>query len=111
MKHEAQARTLPATGQRSREGSSPADAAMAESQPAQRRKWMWIKLAGVACLLSWVALAVGIGMEVGTSTMLVLATLAAVTTEGTIWLAALLLGVSAYQARRRLWEKLRQRMR
>ena len=82
---------------------------MTGSQPVQRRKWMWIKLAGAACLLSWVALAVGIGMDVGTSTMLVLATLAAVTTEGTIWLAALLLGVSAYQARRRLWEKIRRR--
>jgi len=68
---------------------------------------MWIKLAGIVCLLSWVALAVGIGLDVGTGTMLVLATLAAVTTEGTIWLAASLLGVSAYQARRRLWEKLR----
>lgn len=84
---------------------------MTDSQPAQRRKWMWIKLAGVVCLLSWVALAVGIGLKVGTGTMLVLATLAAVTTEGTIWLAALLLGMSAYQARRRLWEKLRKRMR
>ena len=97
MKHEAQARSLPA--------------ADLQSQPAQRRKWVWIKLAGAACMLSWMALAVGIGMEVDTSTMLVLATLAAVTTEGTIWLAALLLGVSAYQARRRLWEKIRQQMR
>jgi hypothetical protein len=89
--------------------SGPENVAMTDSQPAQQRKWMWIKLAGIACLLSWVALAVGIGLKVGTGTMLVLATLAAVTTEGTIWLAALLLGVSAYQARRRLWERLRQR--
>ncbi|AOH35776.2 hypothetical protein BGP89_04905 [Luteimonas sp. JM171] len=84
---------------------------MTESQPAQRRKWMWIKLAGFACLTSWIALAVGIGLKVDTGAMLVLATLAAVTTEGTIWLAALLLGVSAYQARRRLWEKFRQSVR
>ncbi|SJZ76779.1 hypothetical protein [Novilysobacter spongiicola] len=111
MKHEAQARSLPAADLRTREESGPENAAMAESQPAVRRKWMWIKLAGAACVLSWVALAVGIGMEVDTSTMLVLATLAAVTTEGTIWVAALLLGVSAYQARRRLWEQIRQRMR
>lgn len=87
--------------------SGPVDTAMTGSHPAQRRRWMWIKLAGIVCLLSWVALAVGIGLDVGTGTMLVLATLAAVTTEGTIWLAASLLGVSAYQARRRLWEKLR----
>lgn len=91
--------------------SGPTDAAVTDSHAAQRRKWMWIKLAGAACVLSWVALAVGIGLDVGTGTMFVLATLAAVTTEGTIWLAALLLGVSAYQARRRLWETIRSRLR
>ncbi|MBD7987605.1 hypothetical protein H9645_06130 [Luteimonas sp. Sa2BVA3] len=91
--------------------SGPVPVTPADSHATQRRKWMWIKLAGTACLLSWVALAVGIGLKVDTGAMLVLATLAAVTTEGTIWLAALLLGVSAYQARRRLWEKLRLRMR
>lgn len=32
--------------------------------------------------------------------MLALATVAAVTTEGTVWLTALMFGVSAYQARR-----------
>lgn len=111
MKHEAQPPAVTAADLLTHEASAPENASMAESQPAVRRKWMWIKLAGAACVLSWVALAVGFGMEVDTSTMLVLATLAAVTTEGTIWLAALLLGVSAYQARRRLWEKIRQRMR
>ena len=76
--------------------------------PGQRRKWMWIKLAGIACLLSWLALAIGIGLKIGTGTMLVLATLAAVVTKGTIWLTALL-GVSVSQARRRTWEKIRLR--
>lgn len=89
--------------------NGPVDTAATGSQPAQRRKWMWIKLAGVACLMSWVALVAGIGLDVDTGTMLILATVAAVATEGTIWLAALLLGVSAYQARRRLWEKIRRR--
>ncbi len=82
-----------------------------ESQPTQRRRWFWIALAGTACLLSWMALAVGIALKAGTGAMLVLATLAAVTTEGTVWLAALLLGLSVYQARRRLWQKLRSRLR
>jgi len=91
--------------------SAPVETAMTESHPAQRRKWMWIKLAGIVCLLSWVALAIGIGLGAGTGTMLVLASLAALATEGMIWLAALLLGVSAYQARRRLWEKIRSRAR
>lgn len=91
--------------------SSPATVGATDSQPAHRRKWKWIALAGVACLLSWVALALGIALKAGSGTMLVLATLAAVTTEGTVWLTALLLGVNAYQARRRLWEKLRSRLR
>ena len=91
--------------------SGPVPATPADAHATRRRKWMWIKLAGGASLLSWLALAAGIGLKVDTGLMLVLATLAAVTTEGTIWLAALLLGVSAYQARRHLWEKLRQRLR
>ena len=91
--------------------SAASNAAAGDPQRTHRRKWLWIKLAATAALLSWVALAAGIVMDAGTTAMFVLATLAAVTTEGTIWLAALLLGVSAYQARRRLWEKIRSRMR
>jgi hypothetical protein len=41
--------------------------------------------------------------------MFALATVAAVATEGTIWLAALLLGVSVFQVRRQLWESVRRR--
>ena len=91
--------------------SAPIPVTPTESHATQRRKWIWIALAGTACLLSWVALAMGIALDAGTTTLLVLATLAAVTTEGTVWLAALLLGVSVYQARRRLWEKFLPRVR
>ena len=91
--------------------SASSDAAASDPQRTHRRKWLWIRLAASAALLSWVALAAGIVMDAGTTAMFVLATLAAVTTEGTIWLAALMLGVSAYQARRRLWETIRSRMR
>lgn len=76
-----------------------------------RRKWMWIGVAGTACLLSWLALGVGIALDVGTGAMIALVTAAAVTTEGTVWLAALMLGISAYQARRHLWQKVRGRFR
>lgn len=91
--------------------SAPGPADSADPQSIPRRKWIWIALAGVTCVLSWLALAVGIAMKVGTGTMFILATVAAVATEGTVWLAALLLGVSAYQARRRLWERIRPRIR
>lgn len=70
-----------------------------------KRKWMWIALAGMACLLSWIALGIGLALDVATGALIALATLAAVTTEGTVWLAALMLGVSAYQARKELWKK------
>jgi len=76
---------------------------------ASRRKWRWIKLAGTACLLSWLALGAGIALSVSTGAMFILATLAAVTTECVVWLTALLLGVSGYQARQRIWRRLRGR--
>lgn len=80
-------------------------------QASSRRKWRWIALAAGVCVLSWLALGAGILLEVGTGTMIVLVSIAAVATEGTIWLAALLLGVSAYQVRRQLWENVRRRFR
>lgn len=91
--------------------SGPTEVTGADSHPARQRKWVWIKLAAAICVLSWISLAVGIAMNVGTGAMFVLATVAAVTTEGTIWLSALLLGVSVYQARRHLWDTIRPRSR
>lgn len=76
-----------------------------------RRKWQWIGAAAGFCAISWIALGVGIALDAGTGTMIVLASLAALTTEGTIWLAALMLGLSAYQVRRQLWENVRRRFR
>lgn len=74
-----------------------------------RRKLRWIAAAASLSLLAWVALAAGIALEAGTGTMFVLASAAAVTTEGTIWLAAALLGLSAFQVRRNLWDSVRHR--
>ena len=76
-----------------------------------RRKWRWIAAAASLCVLSWLALGAGIVLDAGTRTMILLASIAAVTTEGTLWLAAFLLGVSAYQLRRQMWEKVRRRFR
>lgn len=81
----------------------------APAAASKGRRWRWVIAAGAASVLSWVALGVGITLDVDTRTMIVLATLAAVTTEGTVWLAALTLGVSTYQARRQIWQRLRGR--
>lgn len=76
---------------------------------ASGRRLRWIAVAASICVLSWLALGAGLLLEAGTGTMMVLAGVAAVATEGTIWLAAALLGVSAYQVRRQLWERVRRR--
>lgn len=72
-----------------------------------RKPWRWIALGGIVCLLAWLALAVGLAIGVDRTTRLVLVTVAAVATEGLVWLSALLLGLRVFEARRRLWEKLR----
>ena len=46
-------------------------------------------------------------MKAERSTLLVLATVGALGLEGVIWTTAAVLGVSAFQARRQLWARLR----
>lgn len=74
-------------------------------------RWRWLRLAAGVCLLTWLALGIGLVAGVGFTPRLVLATLAAVSTEGLIWLTALLLGMNVYSARRHLWQRLRERLR
>lgn len=74
-------------------------------------RWRWLRLAAGVCLLTWLALGVGLVAGVGFTPRLVLATLAAVSTEGLVWLTALLLGMNVYSARRHLWQRLRERLR
>ena len=74
----------------------------ANSRRIGARRWLLIG-GGLVCLASWIALGLGIAMEVSRGTLFVLATLAAVATEGLFWLAAAILGVTVFQARRRIW--------
>lgn len=89
--------------------SAPSANDVVRSQRRMRRARHWIVLAGTVCVVSWIALITGVLMQVDTGIRIALATAAAVTTEGTFWLAALLLGVSVYQARRQLWATLKRR--
>ena len=68
-------------------------------------------MAASISVLSWLALGASIVLEVGTGTRIVLDGIAALATEGTLWLSVLLLGMSAYQLRRQMWENLRRRFR
>lgn len=76
-----------------------------------RRPWRWIALGGAVCVLAWIALGVGLALGVDRATRLVLVTVAALATEGLVWLTALLLGLRMFEARRRLWRKLRDAFR
>jgi len=83
-------------------------------EPAPRRRRFgarrWILIGGGAiCLGCWIALGLGIAMEVSKGTLFVLAMLAAVATEGLFWVAAAVLGVTVFQARRRIWGWLARR--
>ncbi len=75
-----------------------------------RRPWRWIALGGVVCLLAWIALAVGLTLGVDRTTRVVLVTVAAVATEGLVWLSAFVLGLRVFEARQRLWQTLRSRI-
>lgn len=72
-----------------------------------RSPWRWIALGGVVCLLAWIAVGVGLVLDVDRTTWLVLVTVAAVTSEGLVWLSAALLGLRVFEARQQLWRKLR----
>lgn len=60
-------------------------------------------LIGVTAVCAWIALGVGVYLDVERSTRLVLAVVAALATEALFWTVAALLGVSVVQARKKIW--------
>jgi len=85
-----------------------------ESTPRRLRFGVrrWVLVGGAAiCAICWVALGIGIATDVSKGTLFVLAMLAAVATEGLFWVAAAVLGVTTFQARRRIWRWLSGRAR
>ncbi|QDH71208.1 hypothetical protein [Marilutibacter alkalisoli] len=83
----------------------------ARSAQSRRRGTRWLYLGAAICIFAWLALGVGIAMDVGRTALIVLTTSVALSTEGMIWLTALVLGVNVYNARRHLWNALRKRLR
>lgn len=61
---------------------------------------------GVAALAAWIALGVGLYVGVERDTRLILAVVAALTTEGLFWTVAAALGLSVWEARKRIWRKI-----
>lgn len=72
-----------------------------------KRKW-WLPLGlAIVGLITWIAFGVALAMQAERSTLLLLATVGALGLEGAIWTTAGVLGVSAFQARREIWTRLR----
>jgi hypothetical protein len=66
-------------------------------------KWIMIAAAGSLCLAAWVILGVGLFVHFNVRIWTLIVTAAAVLTELFFWVLAATLGVSVFQARRRLW--------
>jgi hypothetical protein len=60
----------------------------------------------IAAVCAWISLGVGIAMDVGRGTKLILALAAALSTEALFWTIAALLGVSVFRARTWIWRKI-----
>ncbi len=72
-------------------------------------KWKWmapIGLAGVS-LMGWIALGVAVALHAHRPVLLAIAMVAGFALEGVIWTTAAILGVSAFQARRQIWRRVR----
>ena len=61
---------------------------------------------GIAAVAAWIALGVGLYMDVSRQTRIILAVVAAVATEALFWSVAATLGLSVLEARKRIWRKI-----
>jgi len=68
--------------------------------------WTLVGLTAVVAVCGWISLFVGLGMGVERQTRLILAVVAAVSTEALFWIAAAALGVSVFEARKRIWRRI-----
>lgn len=81
-------------------------------QPAgavkRSRKFLWTLagLVAVVAVCGWVSLGVGLYLDVDRGTRLILALVAAVATEALFWICAAALGVSVFEARKRIWRRI-----
>lgn len=68
--------------------------------------WTLAAFLGVAAVCGWVALGIGLWVDVERTARLVLAIVAAVATEALFWTVAAALGVSVVEARKRIWRRI-----
>ena len=72
-------------------------------------KWKWMLPIGAAgiSLVIWIAFAIALAMHVKRSILMTIVVVGAFSVEAVIWTTAAALGVSAFQARREIWRRLR----
>lgn len=63
----------------------------------------------ITAVCAWISLGIGLYLDVERGTRIVLAVVAALATEALFWTVAALLGVSVFEARKRLWNKIVRR--
>jgi hypothetical protein len=87
---------------------APETVAAPSSGVRKSRKFLWTLaiLLGVCAVCGWIALGVGLYLDVERSTRLILAVVAAVATEALFWTCAAALGVSVFEARKRIWRRI-----
>jgi hypothetical protein len=70
-------------------------------------KWMLpLGLFGLS-LAAWVAFGIGAAMHAERTVLIAMAAVGALALEGVMWTTAAALGVSAFQARREIWRRVR----
>ncbi|GAA0623295.1 hypothetical protein GCM10009422_19170 [Brevundimonas kwangchunensis] len=68
--------------------------------------WTMAGLLAVCAVGAWISLGVGLYLDVSKGTRLILAVAAALSTELLFWTCAAALGVSVFEARKRIWRKI-----
>lgn len=68
--------------------------------------WALTALLAVVAVCAWVSLAIGLSMDVERQTRIILAVVAAFATEALFWSTAASLGVTVFEARRRIWRRI-----
>lgn len=88
------------------ETEPPAAPAGTGMRRSRRFLWTLAGLVAVVAVCGWISLFVGLGLGVGRETRLILAVVAAVSSEALFWIAAAALGVSVFEARKRIWRRI-----
>ena len=89
--------------------TTPAAPTVAPSGAVRKsRRLLWTLAAAVAVIAAWgwVGLGLAPALDAGRQARLIAAVAAAVATEATFWLCAAALGVSVFEARKRIWRQL-----